>query len=95
MCLPVLRGPAFDFGLVHTTNDELSSWHKKVTLDWASEKLKLALVWLVVLGGAEVITGLGGAVVSMLHEKVAGELWLPAVSCAFTANVCVPWMRPD
>ena len=50
-------------------------------------KLKLALVWFVGLGGVEVIAGVGGGVVSMVQVKLAAPLWLPAASCASTANV--------
>ena len=74
VCFPLLRGPGYDTGLVHTANVELSSWQRNVTPVSESVKLKVALLCVVVLAGAEVITGLGGAVVSMVQEKLAGEL---------------------
>ena len=51
-----------------------------------SLKRKLALVWFVGLVGVEVMTGVGGAVVSMVQVKLAALLWLPAVSLASTAK---------
>ena len=52
-------------------------------------KLKLALVWLLGLESIEVITGGGGAVPLIVHEKVAAVLKLPAASWAWTENVWV------
>jgi hypothetical protein len=47
-----------------------------------SLNLKLALVCLVGLVGVDVIVGVGGAVVSIVHEKLAAVLWLAAESWA-------------
>jgi hypothetical protein len=40
----------------------------------------------------EVITGAGGGVVSMVHEKLVALLWFPAASCASTEKVWLPWL---
>ena len=74
-------------GLEHALNVAVSSLQRKMTPPSVSVKLKLALVWFVDLVGDEVITGLGGAVVSMVQVKLAAPLWLPAASCASTENV--------
>jgi len=58
-------------GLRHALNPLPSSWHKKLTPVWLSVKLKLALVWFVGLAGVEVMVGVGGGVVSIVHAKLA------------------------
>jgi hypothetical protein len=72
---------------VQALNPLPSSWHKKVTPACVSLKLKLALVWFVGLAGFEVIVGAGGNVVLIVQVKLSALLWLPALSCASTANV--------
>ena len=52
--------------------------------------MNMALVCLVGLVGVEVIVGVGGGVVSIVHEKLVALLWLPTASCAFTEKVCFP-----
>jgi hypothetical protein len=59
-----------------------------------SLKVKLALVWFVRLWGLEAITGFGGGIVSITHEKFAGLLWFPPVSCTLTQKVWLPWPKP-
>ena len=47
-----------------------SSWQRKLTPACVSLKLKLALIWLVGLAGAEVIVGGGGAATrSMIKDQ--------------------------
>ena len=77
-------------GLEQALNALLSSLHKNLTPTSLSLKVKLALVWFVALFGIELITGDGGGVMSIVHEKLAAPLGLPAASCALTENVWLP-----
>ena len=70
-----------------------SNWQRKLTPACVSVKLKLALVWFVGLAGVEVIVGVGAGVALMVQVKLAVALWLFDVSCAFTENVWLPWIR--
>ena len=81
-------------GLVHVANAAPSSEHWKVLPDSLEVKLKLALVWLVALAGADVIVVSGG-VRSIVHVKLAGVASvLPTASVARTSKVCVPATSP-
>jgi hypothetical protein len=55
-----------------------------------SVKLKLPVVSFVWLAGFDVMTGVGGAVVSTFQVKLAATLWLPALSSASTENIWLP-----
>src|SRR2546428_684471 len=64
-----------------------SSWHRKVTPCSVSLKDNSAWVWSVGLSGAPVMTGAGGARVSMRKPAVSVRSWavvLPSVSVART-----------
>ena len=54
-------------GLEHALNPPVSSWHRKLTPASLSAKLRLALVWFDGLDGVEVIDGVGGDAVSIVH----------------------------
>jgi predicted cation transporter len=86
-------------GLVHAAKDIASTLQRKVTPAVASEKPKDAVVFVVALGGAEVIVGVAGGVddtaVRICHVSVATPLSRPRLSRALTLNVCAPRARPE
>jgi hypothetical protein len=63
---------------------------RKVTPGSLSLKAKVALFWLVALGGPAVMDGAGGGVVSIVQVKEVEGPTLPAVSLASALNVCDP-----
>src|SRR5438270_1477204 len=75
-----------------------SSWHRKVTPCSVSVKCNSAWVWNVGLSGAPVMTGAGGATVSMRKPAVSVWVWavaLPSVSVARTETTYGPSVRLD
>src|SRR5262249_50701476 len=62
--------PEYPCGLEQALNAPPSSWHWKVTPASASVNLNWAFFWLVVLAGADVIVGVGGALVSTTMVQV-------------------------
>jgi hypothetical protein len=79
--------PVYVLGLVQEANAPASSLHSNVLPASEEVKLKVALVWLVGLVGAEVIVVSGG-VASTVHVYVAGVgSTFPAGSVALTSNV--------
>jgi hypothetical protein len=72
-----------------------SSWHRNFTPVCVSLKPKLALVWPVGFAGFEVMVGAGGGGALIVQVKLAAVLRFPAVSFASTANVWLPWLRPE
>src|SRR5919204_1919457 len=80
----------YEAGLVHDANALPSRLHVKLAPACVSLKEKLAVVWVVGLGGDDVIVGAGGATVSIVQVKEAGVLVFPSESCASTWKVCEP-----
>ena len=58
-------------GLVQAVKALPSSWQRKLTPGSVSEKLKLALVWLVGLAGVELMVGAGGTFELTVQVKEA------------------------
>ena len=86
--------PVYVWPLAQALKAAPSSRHWKLLPVSLDVKLKLALVWFVGDGGAEVIVVCGG-VVSIVHVWLAGEASVfPAPSIARTWNVCAPAARP-
>src|SRR5919197_5836355 len=81
-------------GLVHEEKESSSRLHRKTPVASPSVNEKVALVEAVTCGGAEVMSGAGGGVRSMVHVYAVIELSFPAGSRAMTRNVCAPSPRP-
>ena len=89
VCEPSLNGP-YVAGLVQAAYASESRLQRNVADGSASLNEKAAVADALALGGFEVIVGVAGGVVSIVHTADVAGLWFPAVSTAVTANVCCP-----
>jgi hypothetical protein len=98
VCAPAAREPK-EVGEAQSPQGRESSEHSKLELASLEEKLKLALVEVVVAGGPESIEVLGGVVSPdncTVHPRVAGVgSALPAVSTARTETVWLPSAKEE
>src|SRR5262249_23238521 len=87
--LPLAR-PVYDTPLVHDVNAALSSLHSNVARHSLAWNVNAAVV-LVEVDGGYVSIVVSGAVRSITHVRVAGDVSaFPAASVAYTLNVCEP-----
>jgi hypothetical protein len=101
VCVPCAR-PVYAFGLVQAANASASSLHSNIAVESGDANTKVAVLALVPSGGVWVplLTGpdeivVSGAVVSIVHVKLAGEAsTFAAASFARTWKVCDPSASP-
>jgi hypothetical protein len=77
-------------GLVQAVNVPASSLQRKLTPRSPSEKVKVALVWLVGFAGFVLIVGAGGGVLSIVQLYEVAELVCPAEFLASTLKLWLP-----